>query len=338
MKFTVPRIMILSFLLLIMIGATSLTSFSQFDNGDLIEQATRSKVPDFVADLTMAGFPVASSSGEITQLIDELSELPLSERALILTNDVNYELSKVQIATAYQAGILIVALDTPISTLYDAIEVLTPVEGHFGEIVVERSLGDLQAQNFNMVVASMVYYFSNPESVTGYLHTTDYYSSSDALISQIRHMLSDEAYKASEAEAENVSDQSLNNSYRGWPCAVASVSWTNSNQPGTSPTGTASCSNPTPYYIRATGSMDHNCGGWHNVGTLYVEGSSPYLVTSVSGTMTGFPNNNDYCNSNQNGPRNPLEGHANVYATAQQSPNTNYLTDSAFSQRTVYYP
>lgn len=321
-----------------------LTGFNQNRQDD-------SKELTFLRYLEDSGNVVALNPTDVLHFAEGLKDGDTAGGVLYLSREAATFTNKELLGSIYQVGILVVAIDTPISVLYEAVKTV-PLGDSVEPITPRHDLVDLRASNDQLVV-SMIYKYISIPHVNGYFHHTDFYAypeqlelAAKAIISSselVSESVDTDSLRRSEEEAESGQQVSSSSACGGSFGSVdASVTWTNGSDPGTSPRGKASC--PTgfkPFHIRVYGTMFHDCDGWHQVGSLNLWNSTPYSVSEVSGVMTGFPYY-DPPNSNQCGSgsthKNPLFGTATVNAEARDYSPSALLTDIETSSKTVYYP
>jgi hypothetical protein len=152
-----------------------LIGLTRFNQDSRVASAENPLASDFLSYLQEAGHAVALNPDEVPVLAEELMQNRISERILYLSSEAAVNTNKKVLGSIYGAGILIVAIDTPITVLYGAVDTVSlgknaPMES------ARKGLEDLIAPHDKLVVVSMIYSYNYMHHINGYSHSTDFYA------------------------------------------------------------------------------------------------------------------------------------------------------------------
>lgn len=328
-------------------------NFTLFDGSNIVSAEKAPTSDQFLKELQDSGNLVAFRADEIPNLLEELAYKKVSEKILFLSPEAVKHGDVKLLSEAYQSGILIVAIDVPISNLYeiaDAVQNKKPNSQPY-----TKDLNDLVSPHKGLLVVSMIYSFEYMSEFSyGYAHFTDFYTKSEHV-----ERVAKEFVEGSEKQLEHINSQSSTESQANQSfevetvqenlsvCeTVGSITWSNYSNPGTKPNIFGQCrthnSNFKPYFIGLSGTFNNNCGDWHEVGSFnqyHLYGTA----SSISGSMNGFPgsSNPNYCldedYDNQNH-KSPVSGTANIAVRTRDYANSAAVNVSYSSSLTVFYP
>ena len=247
---------------------------------------TSVRILDELKDL---GYKVASDADEINRLVEELTPKPISERILFISESAIQETSPEALGSIYELGILLVAIDTPIRSLYEDSESVT-ICNYAQTDSIRKDLEDIVSPDDSMSVVSMIYSYNYIPGISGYYHYTNFHVDAQNLIA-IANEITNSAEEEYHFYLDYLGDELQQSVSMSFGCSVtASISWSNGSNPGTKPTGKAKCyAGFKPFHIRVYGTMSHDCGGMHQVGSTDKWNDTPYTISEISGQMTGFP-------------------------------------------------
>ena len=152
-----------------------LIGLTRFNQDNLVASAENPLASDFLRYLQEAGHAVALNPDEVPVLAEELRQNRISERILYLSSEAAVNTNKEVLGSIYGAGILIVAIDTPITVLYGAVDTVSlGKNAPMGS--ARKGLEDLTASHDKLVVVSMIYSYNHMHHVNGYSHSTDFYA------------------------------------------------------------------------------------------------------------------------------------------------------------------
>lgn len=338
----IPRI--IPFIIIGILFFVGLTGLTRVDQGKYIASAGNSSSSDFLRYLQKSDNVVALNSDEVKVFAEELMQKRISEKVLYLSSEAAVNTEKEVLGSIYKAGILIVAIDTPISVLYEAVDTV-PLGKNAPMKSTQKDLKDLTAPHEKLVVVSMIYSYDYMHHVNGYYFLTDFYAYPEHIELAVKEIVDSAEEEFESADRDSLeSDEKTGSTKVLSQCNVsASISWNNGNNPGTRPKGKAKCLLFKPFSLHLVGTMENDCGdNMHQVGSLNKWNSTPYSASEVSGTMTGFTYGNapdpNECTSSGGHHKNPLQGTANVTAEARDYSPSSLQSDSESSSKTVYYP